>query len=151
MESSPTTSEMDLWQMDERQHQHSRDTKRRRSKLWKPVNVHQTAKWKTRNSSVYSLFPAHRLLVFVFFLTRSLSRLETQDIKTQPQFNHYKGKISASQILEEKWSNVKEDRCINVSLQCLEERFHKDNLRHLSRFPDFFVFKRILSTDQRSS
>ena len=25
-------------------------------------------------------------------------------------------------------------------------RFHKDNLRHLSRFPDFFVFKRILST-----
>jgi len=35
-------------------------------------------------------------------LTRSLSRLETQDIKTQPQFNHYKGKISASQILEEK-------------------------------------------------
>ena len=25
------------------------------------------------------------------------------------------------------------------------ERFHKDNLRHLSRFPDFFVFKRILS------
>jgi hypothetical protein len=28
--------------------------------------------------------------------------LETQDIKTQPQFNHYKGKISASQILEEK-------------------------------------------------
>ena len=24
-------------------------------------------------------------------------------------------------------------------------RFHKDNLRHLSRFPDFFVFKRILS------
>ena len=25
-------------------------------------------------------------------------------------------------------------------------RFHKDNLRHLSRFPDFFVTKRILST-----
>jgi len=25
------------------------------------------------------------------------------------------------------------------------KRFHKDNLRHLSRFPDFFVFKRILS------
>ena len=26
-------------------------------------------------------------------------------------------------------------------------RFHKDNLRHLSRFPDFFVTKRILSTE----
>ena len=25
-------------------------------------------------------------------------------------------------------------------------QFHKDNLRHLSRFPDFFVTKRILST-----
>ena len=26
-----------------------------------------------------------------------------------------------------------------------EQRFHKDNLRHLSRFPDFFVTFRILS------
>jgi hypothetical protein len=25
-------------------------------------------------------------------------------------------------------------------------QFHKDNLRHLSRFPDFFVTKRILSS-----
>ena len=30
-------------------------------------------------------------------------------------------------------------------------QFHKDNLRHLSRFPDFFVTKRILSTFLLSS
>ena len=30
-----------------------------------------------------------------------------------------------------------------------QERFHKDNLRHLSRFPDFFVTKRILTTGER--
>ena len=33
----------------------------------------------------------------------------------------------------------------------INERFHKDNLRHLSRFPDFFVFKRILSAVTISS
>jgi hypothetical protein len=28
----------------------------------------------------------------------------------------------------------------------MNTQFHKDNLRHLSRFPDFFVTKRILSS-----
>ena len=29
------------------------------------------------------------------------------------------------------------------------DKRHKDNLRHLSRFPDFFVTKRILTTGER--
>ena len=33
-----------------------------------------------------------------------------------------------------------------LSLITTKRRFHKDNLRHLSRFPDFFVTKRILTT-----
>jgi len=47
-------------------------------------------------------------------LSRSLSRFETQDIMTQPQFNHYKGKISASQILEEKGKRWTAD-CVSKS------------------------------------
>ena len=31
------------------------------------------------------------------------------------------------------------------SVSCLRNQFHKDNLRHLPRFPDFFVTFRILS------
>ena len=38
------------------------------------------------------------------------------------------------------------ERC-QVSGSSSTLQFHKDNLRHLSRFPDFFVTKRILSTD----
>ena len=35
---------------------------------------------------------------------------------------------------------------LSLTFQSSTLRFHKDNLRHLSRFPDFFVTKRILST-----
>jgi len=40
--------------------------------------------------------------------------------------------------------DCKEELLIPLPIEGL--RFHKDNLRHLPRFPDFFVTFRILST-----
>jgi hypothetical protein len=70
--------------------------------------------------------------------------LETQDIKTQPQFNHYKGKISASSkaslMLEHSCDNLLiggpfhdqesgRDQGINA-LEGAPAQHHVDNQRH---------------------
>ena len=47
-------------------------------------------------------------------------------------------------IKEEIWRMVKK-RSLKEKNQVKMQQFHKDNLRHLSRFPDFFVNFRILS------
>ena len=62
--------------------------------------------------------------------------------------------VSWNQRSKEKRKKKIRERCIclycrNWNLMSLSSswfQFHKDNLRHLSRFPDFFVTFRILST-----
>ena len=40
--------------------------------------------------------------------------------------------------------NILHGGCQKVNRERIEKQFHKDNLRHLSRFPDFFLTFRII-------
>ena len=45
--------------------------------------------------------------------------------------------------------NILHGGCQKVNRERIEKQFHKDNLRHLSRFPDFFLTFRILSANRK--